>query len=90
MKNFNLNIAKKYILAIAAALTVVYLLWPKSNFNEDLLNVGNIYKHIEVLSSDEYQGRQAGSEGDRKALEYIEDYFGDIGLMPAGIDNTYY
>jgi len=90
MKNINLNIAKKHILAIAAALTVVYLLWPKSNFNEDLLNVENIYQHIEVLSSDEYQGRQAGSEGDRKALEYIEDYFGDIGLMPAGIDNTYY
>lgn len=90
MRRFNFNIAPKYILTIAAALAMVYLLWPKGNFNEDLLNTDNIYQHIEDLSSEEYQGRQAGSEGDEKARKYIESYFRQIGLKPAGIDSTYY
>lgn len=90
VRRLSFNIALKYILTIAAALAVVYLLWPKGKFDEDLLIADNIYQHIEELSSKEYKGRQAGSEGDKKAQNYIENYFRHIGLKPAGIDNTYY
>lgn len=90
VRRLKFNIALKYILTIGAALAVVYLLWPKGKFDENLLNADNIYQHIEELSSEEYQGRQTGTEGDKKAREYIESYFRQIDLKPAGIDNTYY
>jgi ABC-type dipeptide/oligopeptide/nickel transport system permease component len=79
----------KYLSSLAAILIVVFLLWPKNSFDESLLSTKNIYSHIEELSSETYQGRLAGSEGDKKAREYIESYFREIGVEPAGVNETY-
>jgi Zn-dependent M28 family amino/carboxypeptidase len=38
--------------------------------------------HVAGLSSDEMQGREPGSEGERKTLEYIEKEFLELGLQP--------
>ena len=38
---------------------------------------------VEGLSSDELEGREPGSEGERKAVEYIEKEFLELGLQPA-------
>jgi ABC-type dipeptide/oligopeptide/nickel transport system permease component len=45
--------------------------------------------HIEVLTSPEFGGRLAGSEGNNKALEYVQTYFQEIGIQPAGVDETF-
>ncbi len=40
--------------------------------------------HITTLASDEYEGREAGTEGERKASGYITREFKKIKLKPAG------
>jgi hypothetical protein len=40
----------------------------------------NAYKHLSVLASDEYEGRETGTRGGWKAADYIRDHFKAIGL----------
>ncbi|HEU4517805.1 MAG TPA: hypothetical protein VFR77_10915, partial [Steroidobacteraceae bacterium] len=43
---------------------------------------GSAYRaQVEGLSSDELQGREPGSEGERKTIEYIEKEFLELGLQ---------
>jgi Zn-dependent M28 family amino/carboxypeptidase len=39
--------------------------------------------HVAGLASDELQGREPGSEGERRTLEYIEKEYLELGLQPA-------
>ena len=41
-------------------------------------------KHVYYLASDSLQGRQAGSDDSRKAAEYIENEYRQMGLKPFG------
>lgn len=43
-----------------------------------------IKEHINFLASDEMQGRGTGSEGNRRAAEYIADHFDNYRLAPKG------
>ena len=45
-------------------------------------------KHVEVLSSDAFQGRAPGTEGEKKTIEYIEQQFAAAGLSGA-IDGSF-
>jgi Zn-dependent M28 family amino/carboxypeptidase len=45
-------------------------------------------KHIEVLSSDAFEGRAPGTEGEKKTLAYIEQQFRAAGLQP-GIGDSF-
>jgi hypothetical protein len=39
--------------------------------------------HIKVLSSDEYEGREPGTEGEKKTISYISSAWKTAGLVPA-------
>jgi Zn-dependent M28 family amino/carboxypeptidase len=45
--------------------------------------------HINVLASDEFQGRLTGSPGYRKAADYVAGVFARDGLKPAGTDGYF-
>jgi len=47
------------------------------NFNEDIA-----YNHIKELSSEKYEGRLMGTEGNERAADYIASQFEEIGLEP--------
>lgn len=40
----------------------------------------NAYKHLSVLASDEYEGRETGKKGGWMAADYIRNYFKGLGL----------
>jgi hypothetical protein len=40
----------------------------------------NAYKHLSVLASDEYEGRETGKKGAWMAADYIKKYFKGLGL----------
>ena len=42
----------------------------------------DLKKHLEVLASDEFEGRETGTEGQRKAAQYLVDHFSNIGIPP--------
>ncbi len=45
---------------------------------------------VVFLASDDMQGRETGTEGERKAASYIKNRFSTIGLTPMGNDDTYF
>ena len=49
----------------------------------------NFKKHIEYLASDELEGREAGSEGEKKAASYVASNFESFGLSPKGTEGYY-
>lgn len=49
----------------------------------------NIKAHIQYLSDDKLEGRRAGSNGEKLAMEYIADKFRSIGLTPKGTREYY-
>nr|MBU9937294.1 hypothetical protein [Ferruginibacter sp.] len=46
-------------------------------------------KHLSIVASAEMQGRETGTEGQRKAAAYIESQFKAMGLQPAPSLNGY-
>jgi ABC-type dipeptide/oligopeptide/nickel transport system permease component len=61
-----------------------------NKFDDSKFSAENVYRHIQELSSSKYQGRLAGSSGNTLALHYVESYFKQIGIEPAGEHNTYF
>jgi aminopeptidase YwaD len=51
--------------------------------------IDNVKAHIQYLSDDKLEGRRAGSNGEKLAMEYIADKFKTIGLTPKGTDQYY-
>ena len=50
----------------------------------------DLRKHLTILASDEYEGRETGKEGNTKAATYIANEFKSYGLPAIGEDNSYY
>ncbi len=57
--------------------------YAKTIKSEDLM------EHLSILASDEYEGRETGTKGQKMAAEYIANYFKSLGLE-APVDNTYF
>lgn len=49
----------------------------------------DVRKHMEILASDDMQGREAGTEYYDKAAHYVIQNFKDLGLQPLGVSNSY-
>jgi hypothetical protein len=49
----------------------------------------NLKADVEFLASDELQGRQTGSEGEKKAADYIAQRFDDLGLEEKGTNGYF-
>lgn len=47
-----------------------------------------LHGHLEILASDEYEGRETGMKGQKLATEYIVDYYKELGIKPS-INGTY-
>jgi len=58
------------------------------NTSQYVLDKEQLYKHIEILSSDGFGGRKLGSKGNKKAQEYIVHSLQNLNILPLG--NSYY
>ncbi len=47
------------------------------------------WSHVQVLASDNFEGRDTGSDGYRRAARYVAGQFERAGLKPAGVSNYY-
>ncbi|MEN0048873.1 MAG: M28 family peptidase [Bacteroidota bacterium] len=45
---------------------------------------------LSVLASDEYEGRETGTAGQRKAADYIADQFKELGFPAVGEEDSYF
>jgi hypothetical protein len=58
-----------------------------------LIDRVDLQRHLEVLASDSFMGRDTGKEGQRMAAGYLRDRFQEIGVPPlsrAGVDGGYF
>ncbi len=46
------------------------------------ITAADLKAHLEILASDEYEGRETGFPGQKKAAAYISDYFKSLGIEP--------
>jgi len=76
-----LNTTTKMRLLIAA------LLIPVTGIFAQKIEEKKIKSHITVLAADDMEGRFSGSEGERKALQYLEKEFTALKLIPKGEQN---
>jgi hypothetical protein len=49
---------------------------------EETITEADLKRHLTYIASDELEGRDTGSEGQKKAAKYIVEHFKSIGLMP--------
>ena len=50
----------------------------------------DLKKHLYIIAADDMQGRDTGSEGQKKAGRYITDYYAKLKMaVPAGMQNYY-
>jgi len=52
--------------------------------------IASLQAHVAYLSDDKLEGRRAGSNGEKLAMEYIAGQFEKAGLTPKGENNSWY
>jgi Peptidase family M28/PA domain len=55
----------------------------------NMITGAELKKHLTIIAGDEFEGRETGTEGQRKAAAYIEKQFMDMGLKKAKGLKTY-
>jgi len=80
-------------------LTLVLIALTVSSFSQkrawesvfaDDIKAETLEKHLEVLASDEYEGRETGQKGQKLAAEYLADFYKELGLPPVEKDSSYF
>jgi len=50
----------------------------------------DLSKHLHIYASDEFEGRDTGEPGQKKAVEYLRNYYKSIGVEPGDPDKDYF
>ena len=56
---------------------------------EDKITLANLKTHISFLADDKLEGRRAGSNGEKLAMEYISEKFRANGIQPKGTEGYF-
>lgn len=93
-------LGKIRLLVIGCQLSVVLVLYSHSliSQNKEPLQIryansimgDNLRKHLSVLASDEYEGRETGERGQKMAASYIAAQFKEGKLRPGAGDTSYF
>ena len=51
-----------------------------------LIDSTQLYDHLSVFASDEFEGRETGTRGQRKAAAYLTNYYSSLGFHPTEQD----
>ena len=54
------------------------------------ITADELMRHLSILASDEYEGRETGEPGQKLAAEYIAGYFKNLGLPAIGENGGYF
>lgn len=80
------------LLTVVAALVLCFNAWGQDKTAVkygNTINKTDATKHLTILASDEYEGRETGKPGAHKAAAYIATHFKSLGLI-APVNNTYF
>lgn len=77
------NMKTSHFAVIFSLITVIAFGCTSNEIDNNALRQ-DIEKHITYLASDELEGRSFGTDGEKKAAQYIAEYFKSVGLEPKG------
>ncbi len=80
---------KMYLLLTVFATGTVFSQTDNAAKYAGIITKADLKKHLAVIAADDMQGRETGTEGQRKAAAYIENHFKTIGLPPVASLNGY-
>jgi hypothetical protein len=75
----------KVLFSCLLAITSLFSFAQKKNFPNEFaktITTDDLKKHLEIIAGKEMEGRETGTEGQRKASSYIENHFRNLGLLP--------
>lgn len=72
----------KFIILILFFVSIKIVAQDASLQYAQTITAEELKKHLTYIASDELEGRDTGSEGQRKAAEYIANHFKNLGLLP--------
>jgi len=82
------------LLALSASLIFVTgcepVAMPEPSAKPSIASAADIGRRIERLASDEFEGRAPGTPGGQIASQYIADEMKAAGLIPMGVNGTYF
>lgn len=95
--NLNYTNTKKYALILLFTFFVSIISYAQEvtvdslaiQYSESITQKG-LKEHLEILASDEYEGRETGEKGQYMAAEYIANYFSSLTISPAIGDTSYF
>ena len=83
--NIDLKVYLIYVLILLS-----YFSFSQENIKyANTINKKDLFKHLNILSSDSLEGRETGKPGQKMAADYIASYFKNIGIPPYK-KKTYY
>ncbi|HSN61678.1 MAG TPA: M28 family peptidase [Ferruginibacter sp.] len=84
---------KLVILPLIFATVIVFAQTDDASKYAAIIRIPELQKHLNIIASDAMEGRETGTEGQRKAAAYIESIYKNIGLnssVPAKGYQQYY
>ena len=77
--------------ALSALMTPTAIGQPDPGYGAALaaIDADDLLRNIRVLSSDTYEGRAPGTDGERYAVGYLIEQFKNLGLSPGNPDGTF-
>ena len=55
-----------------------------------IINASELKEKLYIYASDEFEGREAGTEGEKKAVEYLKNTYLSLGIAPAQANGDYF
>ena len=88
-------VQNSFMLRIIIAVFLSVILLPGISFSQKLKKadkaiIASLQLHVGYLADDKLEGRRAGTNGEKLAMEYIAGQFEKAGLSPKGDNNTWY
>ena len=80
--NYFSKMTKKQIFGIILFLSGSISFAQTKTVYENSITASDLKKHLTIIASDDMQGRDTGSEGQKKTGEYISSHFKNLGLSP--------
>ncbi len=80
---------KMWRTVVLAAVAIAMLRLPLTVAAADAPDGQRWWSHVLALADDKLEGRNTGSEGHRKAAEYVAEEFARAGLKPAGTEGFF-
>lgn len=88
MSRWSISITVAFV-SLVRVLTVSSACAEEPNAALNSITIPDVRAHIETLSDDAMEGREAGSRGGRAAAAYLAKKFAELGLKPNGDSETY-